>query len=1084
MRSAAGLMHRLAEPGDGLDRMCHSGRVPSAAMGIVLHPTPYGRPAAERLRARLAAAKADDPLRPVTVVVPTNFVGVSVRRLLAGGELGPVTERGVGVAGLTLLTVYRLAELLGAPRLAAQKRRPVSTPVVAAAVRTVLATQPGLFAGVRDHPSTEEALVRAYRELSELPAASLDRLAATGPRAGDVVRVRRQARARLEGGWFEEADLMAAATDSVRAGSTVLDDVGTVVVYLPQDLSLPAARLLRTVAERAAVEVVAGRTGDAGADADVDRTLRRLGLDPPRPEDLRPPAPTAVVSVSDAEEEARSAVQHLVAAARRGVPLERMAVLYPTAEPYARLVAEQLDAAGVASNGRAVRPLADRLLGRWLLDLLALPDRDYSRPTVMGLVAGAPVRGDDGWRVPAGAWERTSREAGIVRGRREWPAKLGWLAADLRHRADAEAAGEEPREWLVERHRRTADRADGLRAFVDGLCDRLAAAEGMTSWADLAGWCRDMARRYLGGESARERWPEVERAAADRVEEALDRLAGLDAVEERAGLRVFRRTLQLELDDDLGRVGELGAGVLVGTLSAGLGVDLDVVVVLGLAEGVLPSRPREDSLLPDAERRAIGDELRLRTASVGTEHRHLLAALAAAGRERVLVWPRGDLRRSIERAPSRWLLDAAAALGDGDGAGAGTLPATAGWLDTVASFARRVRTAGFPATRQEYGLRALAGVAGRDLLAAPLVAGDPVLRAGAELQLTRGRRGFSRYDGNLGGLADAVASPADPDRVVSPTQLEAWLSCPHAYLLQYVLRVEPVENPEELLEMDPRERGSLVHDVLERWLADQLEAGPPPADEPWPPDARARLLELGGEACTHAERRGVTGHPLLWRRDRARILTDLARFLDEDDERRKARGLVPVAAERPFGIPGSGSAPISIDLGDGRSVRVRGRVDRLDRAADGTLVVADYKTGGFSGYRDLCEERPLGEGHKLQLAVYGAAMRAAERASQVHTEYWFTSTRGDFRRIGYALTDDVVDHLRTALRVAVDGIAAGRFPMRPPEPGWSPFTECRFCDPDDLGTADRYRDWERVRLADELRDYVGYIDPDVLEASR
>ncbi|MBA3621620.1 MAG: hypothetical protein H0W51_04785, partial [Euzebyales bacterium] len=107
------------------------------------------------------------------------------------------------------------------------------------------------------------------------------------------------------------------------------------------------------------------------------------------------------------------------------------------------------------------------------------------------------------------------------------------------------------------------------------------------------------------------------------------------------------------------------------------------------------------------------------------------------------------------------------------------------------------------------------------------------------------------------------------------------------------------------------------------------------------------------------------------------------------------------------------------------------------------------------------------------------AMLAALPATPgVRSEYWFISTRGDFARIGYALTSGIEDELRRALRIVVDGIAAGTFPMKPPEPGWKLFTECRFCDPDDLGTADRYRDWERIRAAEALRDYVEYIAPD------
>ncbi|MBW3578572.1 MAG: hypothetical protein KY462_12695 [Actinobacteria bacterium] len=597
---------------------------------LELFTTPYGRDAAALLRERISAAKADDPLAPVAVVVPTNYVGVSTRRLLASGELGPITAPGNGIAGLTLLTVYRLAELLGAPRLAAAGRRPVSTPVIATAVRGVLADDAGVFGPVREHPSTEEALVRSHRELSELRPASLDTLAAQSRRAWDVVRIHRAVRDRLADDWFEEADLMAAACDAVADGSSVVADLGTVFVYLPQDLSLPAADLLRTVAQVAPVEVIAARTGASDADADVDRTLRRVGLEPPATREADPPVATRIVSVSDAEEEVRSAVEAVIAAAREdATALERMAVCYPSPEPYARIVAEQLTAAGIAFNGRAVRPLADRLLGRWLLDLLALPDERYARPAVTSLLAEAPVRTGHGRPVPSGAWERISRDAGVVRDRAEWTDKLRRYADTHRAEADTEAASEGCREWLVERLRRDADHADALCGFLGGLFDDLTRAQRLTRWSKLVAWCHDAIGRYLGGERAHERWPEVEREAAERVEASLDRLAGLDAVEAATDLRVFRRTLQLELDDDLGRVGDFGHGVLVGTPSAALGVDLDVVIVLGLAEGVFPTRPREDSLLPDAERRPVADELRPRAVT---------CAAASNGRRRGGCW--------------------------------------------------------------------------------------------------------------------------------------------------------------------------------------------------------------------------------------------------------------------------------------------------------------------------------------------------------------------------------------------------------------------------------------------------------------
>src|SRR3954469_21364466 len=165
--------------------------------------TAYGPAATESLHRVVAAAKAGDPLAPVTVVVPTNYVGVAARRLLGRRGLGRVTDNGDGVAGVTFLTGFRLAELLGAPKLAAAHRRPVSTPVLAATVRAVLADAPGRFRPVAGHPATEAALVAAHRELSTLDDAALDALVRTGPRAADVVRISRRVRAALAPDWYD-----------------------------------------------------------------------------------------------------------------------------------------------------------------------------------------------------------------------------------------------------------------------------------------------------------------------------------------------------------------------------------------------------------------------------------------------------------------------------------------------------------------------------------------------------------------------------------------------------------------------------------------------------------------------------------------------------------------------------------------------------------------------------------------------------------------------------------------------------------------------------------------------------------------
>ena len=181
----------------------------------------YGRDAAEALRAEIVAAKGAEPLAPVTVVVPSNHVGVAARRLLASGRLGPTTSSpdGVGLVAVTFLTTYRLAELLGAPVLAGEGRRPVSTPVITAAMRRALHADAGHVRARRGAPGDRvgprRLLPRAPRPV---PGGAPCRSAGTGRRARDVVRLQGAARAVLETAWYDEEDLMAAAATGPRRG--------------------------------------------------------------------------------------------------------------------------------------------------------------------------------------------------------------------------------------------------------------------------------------------------------------------------------------------------------------------------------------------------------------------------------------------------------------------------------------------------------------------------------------------------------------------------------------------------------------------------------------------------------------------------------------------------------------------------------------------------------------------------------------------------------------------------------------------------------------------------------------------------
>ena len=116
-------------------------------------------------------------------------------------------------------------------------------------------------------------------------------------------------------------------------------------------------------------------------------------------------------------------------------------------------------------------------------------------------------------------------------------------------------------------------------------------------------------------------------------------------------------------------------------------------------------------------------------------------------------------------------------------------------------------------------------------------------------------------------------------------------------------------------------------------------------------------------------------------------------MLETDEWARAHDGTVPWAFKLGFGNAGDALAPLTIDVDGGAPVTFRGRIDRVDRAPDGSrYFVYDYKTGSPTDLTGITND-PVLKGRRLQLAIYATAVQRSFPDAEVGAHYWFTRRR-------------------------------------------------------------------------------------------
>ena len=307
----------------------------------------------------------------------------------------------------------------------------------------------------------------------------------------------------------------------------------------------------------------------------------------------------------------------------------------------------------------------------------------------------------------------------------------------------------------------------------------------------------------------------------------------------------------------------------------------------------------------------------------------------------------------------------------------------------------------------------------------------------------------SVFDGYIGSSFEQKV--LDALQSISPTQLEDFGECPQKFLLKHLLGVRDIDDPERELQINPREKGTLDHRILERFYR-SLDATAIERAQPFLPQLAPALRERIDATIDEAFAELEAVHPPFNRAmreiERRATKRNLHAFLAADIVDLVENNLRPERFEYKFGTKyvKRGNAdhpdPFVID-GRGIPIRVDGSVDRIDRG-DARLRIVDYKSGKAQRHRDLSAK--IDRGVRLQLALYAMAVakffdldpRSVDGAVKP-----LMAPPSDAPKFAFSLGEKE-QRLRETLDLFVSSMLRGAFPAFPNDRD-DDFNSCKYC---------------------------------------
>ncbi len=287
----------------------------------------------------------------------------------------------------------------------------------------------------------------------------------------------------------------------------------------------------------------------------------------------------------------------------------------------------------------------------------------------------------------------------------------------------------------------------------------------------------------------------------------------------------------------------------------------------------------------------------------------------------------------------------------------------------------------------------------------------------------------------------ALAAHALDRRSYSPTALQHFAACPYRFVLQAIHRLAPREAPEAIEELDPLQRGSLVHEVLYELHEELRNQGRLPLREDDRGHARALLDATVDRVALRYRDELAPAIDRVWDDGITSVRSDVREWLARAiDPPPSSVGWTPWKFELSFGLPhrraedpSSKDQPVVIAGG----LKLRGSIDVVERSERGTLRASDYKTGKARTSPDAV----IGGGETLQPVFYALALEQLFPDAKVEGgRLYFCTHAGEYKEVVIPLDDYARRAAAEVVSVVSEALTTGFLPAAPAQGA------CTWCD--------------------------------------